>query len=157
MSQILSNAIGAFSSVVETLTASSGGPVGPTAGNINIFQGTGITTAGNPGTSTITISTNGTQTLNYTNVAASPYVVAATDTYISVNCSVIPITVQLPNAPATGRVYIIKDRTGNANVNNITVTTVGGVVNIDGAATFVMNTIFESIQVIFNGTAYEIF
>jgi len=41
---------------IDTLTGNTGGPVGPTAGNINIV-GTGvISVAGNPGTSTLTIS-----------------------------------------------------------------------------------------------------
>jgi len=55
------------------------------------------------------------------------------------------------------QVFIIKDRTGSAAANNITVTTVGGAVNIDGATSFVMNTAYQSIQVIGNGSTYEIF
>lgn len=44
---------------VTTLTGNSGGAVGPTAGNINVV-GTGvITVAGNPGTSTLTITPSG--------------------------------------------------------------------------------------------------
>jgi len=139
------------------LTGNSGGAVGPTAGNINVLGGTGINIVGNPGTSTLTVSTTGTTNLTYTNVAVSPYVVLATDEYLSVDSSGGPIQVNLPNAPATGRVWIIKDRTGSAAANNITVTTVGGVVLIDGAATFVMNTNREAINVLFNGTAYEVF
>lgn len=43
---------------VSTLTGNSGGAVGPTAGNINVIgDGTSITVVGNPGTSTLTIST----------------------------------------------------------------------------------------------------
>ena len=42
---------------VLTLTGNSGGAVSPTAGNINVVgDGTTITVAGNPGTSTLTIS-----------------------------------------------------------------------------------------------------
>ena len=44
---------------VATLTASSGGAVGPTGGTINIVGSSGITTSGNPGTSTITITSSG--------------------------------------------------------------------------------------------------
>lgn len=87
----------------------------------------------------------------------SPYTVLSTDYFISCDSTAGAITVRLPNAPATGRSFIIKDRTGQAAANNITVTTVGGVVNIDGAATFVMNTAFESVTVLFNGTSYEIY
>lgn len=91
-----------------------------------------------------------------TAVASSPYVVLGTDYYLSVDTSVA-ITIQLPDAPTTGRTFVIKDATGNAAANNISVTTVGGVVNIDGAATYPMNVNYQSIQLLFNGTSYEIF
>jgi hypothetical protein len=100
---------------------------------------------------------SGTLTLNYTPVTTTPYVVQTLDTFLGVTTSSIAITVELPNAPATGRVYIIKDTTGEAAANNITVTTVGGMVLIDGATTEVMNTTFESLQFLFNGTKYLIF
>lgn len=139
--------VGSVASVVSI----SGDQLGLTT----ITAGVGVTVT--PGANTITIASNGTTTLTYTPVNTTPYVVLATDEFISVDCSGAPITIQLPNAPSTGRVFIIKDRTGNANVNNITVTTVGGAVNIDGAATYTMNTQFAAINVIFSGTAYEIY
>ena len=67
------------------------------------------------------------------------------------------ITILLPNAPATGRVFTVKDKVGLAGTSNITVTTVGGAVTIDGATTFVMNTNYQSADFIFNGTSYEIY
>ena len=42
--------------LVSTLTGNSGGAVGPTANNINVIGANGIVVAGNPGTSTLTIS-----------------------------------------------------------------------------------------------------
>lgn len=144
---------------VSTLTGNSGGAVGPTLGNINVLGGTGITVTGNPGTSTLTITSSGITNLTYTGInhAASPYTVLLTDDYISADVTAGVITVLLPNAPATGKVYIIKDKVGLAATSNITVTTVGGAVTIDGATSFVMNTNFEAIQVIFNGVSYEVF
>lgn len=124
-------------------------------GTAVITGGTGISVT--PGANTITISATGTTSLTYTNVNATPYVVLTTDEYLSVDTSALSITVQLPNAATSGRVFIIKDRTGAAATRNITVTTVGGAVNIDGATTFVMNTNFQAIQVIGNGSTYEIF
>ncbi len=95
---------------------------------------------------------------SYTNVDATPYVVSeVADSYLSVDTSIIAITVQLPDAPITGRTFTIKDRTGNAAANNITVTTVGGTVNIDGSASQIIITDNGSMQVIFNGTDYEIY
>jgi hypothetical protein len=95
-------------------------------------------------------------TLNYTLVTTTPYVVQATDSFMGVNTA-IAITIQLPNAPVTGRVYMVKDIAGLAAINNITVTTVGGTVLIENAATFVMNSSFEAIQLLFNGTKYLVF
>lgn len=142
---------------VVSLTGNSGGAVGPDgSGNINVVGSGGVLVTGDPSTNTLTI-TAGTSVLNYTTVSTTPYTVLSTDDYLGVNCSSSAITIKLPNAPTTGRVYIIKDSTGNAQTNNITVTTVGGSVTIDGATTFVMNTQYEAIQVIFNGTSYEIF
>jgi len=120
-----------------------------------LTAGAGITITNGPGT--ITISATGSDILNYTNVNTSPYVVQTTDEYLSVDCSIIPITIQLPDAATTGQVFYIKDRTGSANTNNITVTTVSGLVNIDGATTYTMNTQYSSINVIGNSASYEIF
>lgn len=125
----------------------------PVLANISAGTGISITNAAN----SITIAATGTTTLAYTNVAATPYVVLTTDEFISVDSSGGAITVELPNAATLGRAFIIKDRTGSAGANAITVTTVGGVVNIDAAPTFVMNTAYQSVQVIGNGTTYEIY
>ena len=80
----------------------------------------------------------------------------ATDFFLSVNTGTA-ITVQLPNAPATGRIFTVKDATGTAATNNITVTTVGGVVTIDGATSLVFNQNYGSASFIFDGTSYEVF
>lgn len=144
--------------VVQTIQGNSGGPVSPNGAN-NIFvvgDGTTILTAGNPGTNTITISSTGVL-YNYVNVNTTPYVVLSTDDYISVDCSVMAITIQLPDVPLIGIPYIIKDRTGSANANFITVTTVSGVVIIEDATTYVMDSAFQCVSLIGNGTSYEIY
>lgn len=92
--------------------------------------------------------------INNTN---SPYTVTATDQFIDVDCSAAVVVVKLPDAPATGRFYFIKDSTGNCATHNITITTVTGAVNIDGATSFVMNATYESTSVIFNGTSYLVY
>ena len=126
-------------------------------GTATITAGTGITVT--PSANTITISGSGTTSLTVTpvNNAASPYTVLATDSFLAVNTSGGAVTIRLPNAPATGTVFYVKDSNGTAAASNITVTTVGGAVNIDGATSFVMNTAYESINVVFDGTAYEVF
>lgn len=144
---------------ITNLTGNSGGAVGPSVGNINIVGGTGINVVGNPGTSTLTINATGVTVLTYKSVnhAASPYTVLVSDDFISCDVTAGVITILLPDAPATGKVYIVKDRVGLAATSNITVTTVGGAVLIDGATTFVMNTAYESDNFIFNGTSYEVY
>lgn len=139
---------------IQTLTGStSGGPVSPLAGNVNINAGSGITVVGTANTLTI----SATAVDAYTNVNTSPYVVLTTDQYLSVDCSGGPITVQLPNAANIGKIYYIKDRTGSSATNNITVRSFSGLINIDGSTTFVMNTAYQAISVIGNGSSYEIF
>jgi hypothetical protein len=120
-------------------------------GSTTITAGPGIQVT--PGANTITIES----TINYTPVNTTPYVVLVTDLFISVDTTTLAITIQLPNAATVGDYYIIKDRSGLAATNNITVTTVGGAVLIDGAATYTMNTAFQSIQLIGNSTGYEVF
>ncbi len=136
---------------VATVVTESGNQLGTAV----ISGGTGITVT--PGANSIVISGSGSITFTYTNVNTSPYVVLVTDEYLSVDSSGGPITIQLPNAATLGKTFVIKDRTGSAAINNITVTTVGGVVNIDGATTFVMNTAFQSISLLGNNTSYEIY
>ena len=140
-------------SVATTFTGDAGSAI-PVANNLNIVGTAGITTAAAGGT--VTISGNGSSTYTYTPVAASPYVVLDTDNVISVDCSGGLIEILLPDAASLGQVFRIKDRTGSANTNNITVTTPSAVATIDGAVSFVMNADYESITVIGNAASYEV-
>lgn len=149
---------------IDVLTGNSGGQVGPAlvSGkyNINIVGSGNINVVGNPGTNTLTISEgSGSQTVGYTSInhAASPYTVLATDYYISADVTAGVISILLPNAPATGRIFAIKDKVGLSGTSNISVTTVGGAVTIDGVTTYTMNSNYASIQLIFNGTSYEVY
>lgn len=144
--------------VVQTLTGNSGGAVGADGlDNINILGASGIIVTGNPGTNTLTVSGTGATFLAYQAVSTTPFTITVAMDYISVDSTSLAITLKLPNSSSTGQVYYIKDRVGNCATHNITVTTVGGAVNIDGATSYVMNTNYESIGLIFNGTSYEIF
>jgi len=92
-------------------------------------------------------------------VASSPYVVTdASEYFIPVNTGAAR-TIQLPNSPAAGagRVFIVKDATGTASSFNISVTTPGGTVTIDGNTTYTMATDFQALQFIFDGTNYYVF
>lgn len=100
------------------------------------------------------------QAFNYTNVTAamSPYTVLATDYYLSVDCSAGAVQLNFPNAPTFKQLWIIKDRTGNAALNNITLTTPGGVVTFDGLVTYTLNSNFQAINLLANATpTYEVY
>lgn len=140
-------------SVATSYTCDSGSAV-PAVGVLTVIGSGGITTSG--AGSTITIEGTSETVIPVTAVSSSPYTVLSTDYYLSVDSSGGAIQVEMPNAPTTGTVYIVKDSTGSSGTTNITVTTVGGVVNIDGATTFVMNTNYESANFVFTGTAYEV-
>lgn len=157
MSQGGVSSLGSGAGSVTTLTGNGGGAVSPSGGgNINIV-GTGIiNVTGNPGTNTLTIS-SGAASLSYTNVNSTPYVVLITDYYISVDSSGGVRTIELPNAATLGQAFVIKDRTGSSPSNNITITTVGGAVLIDGSTSVIINSAYESLNIIGNSVGYELF
>jgi hypothetical protein len=154
--------------VGQTITGNTGGAIPPSSGNWNLLGngvvGSGTSTAGNiwvsGSGSTLTFNSTQAQFMtNYTSVliGASPYTVLATDYYISAVSSGGAITIKLPNAPTTNRLFIIKDQSGNASADNISVTTVGGSVTIDGQTTYTISSNYASIQLLFNGTSYEVY
>jgi hypothetical protein len=122
---------------------------------VNVIGGDGIEVTGDD-LNTLTISSTGIF-FTYINVNTTPYVVLDTDVYLSIDTSVSPIEIQLPDSALLGEPFFIKDRTGNADVNNITLTTVSGIIDIDAAPTFVMDSSYQSVSIVGNGTNYEIY
>ncbi len=75
------------------------------------------------------------------------------DSIVGVTSTSSPRTINLPFiSVSAGTEYTIKDESGAASVNNITVS--GNGANIDGASTFVINTNYGAIDVYYNGTNY---
>lgn len=155
--------LGSTSNAIKSLGVAGNGElvIGSTGADpvlATLTAGTNVSITNAAGSITINASAND-LTVNYTSInnGSSPYTVASTDYFIGCDVSGGVITVRLPNAPSTGRIFAIKDTTGNCAANNITVTTVGGAVNIDGAATYTMNSNYQAIQLIFNGTSYNIY
>lgn len=140
-----------------TITGNSGGAVSPLDFNWNIVGSGTISVTGNNSDATLTIAGSGSEIHTITTVTTSPYTVLSTDEFLAVNTTGGAITILLPNTPATGLVYYIKDSKGNSAVNAITVTTVGGTKDIDGATSYVISTNYQSISVIYDGAAYEVF
>jgi len=140
---------------VPTSFDTDNGTATPAANVLNIFGGNGIETSGSG--NTVTINLNGV-VANYVNVVGpDTYVVEDEDYYISCDTTAGPVTIVLPNVTLLYRTFIVKDRTGTANANNITLTTVGGILLIDGNANIVLTDDYEDVQILYNGTSYEIF
>ena len=151
--------IGAASNGITNLALTNGqlaiGSTGadPSAAGLTAGNNISIST----GAGSITISALGAgQIVNVTLPGAYPYNVLTTDYIVEVDTT-SSRTIRLPNAPSTGQIFVIKDITGSAGSNNISLTTVGGAVTIDGSTTQTMNVNYASVQVFFNGTSYFIY
>lgn len=106
---------------------------------INVGNGS-INSGGNPSPVTVTNVTN-------------TYTALATDYMICVDTSTNTVTITLPTG-ILGTVYVIKDCTGDANINQITIQATGSqLIDGDGAS---INSPYGSIQLIFNGSEWSI-
>lgn len=82
---------------------------------------------------------------------AGDYTCLGTDEIVGATTSAAR-AITLMNNPATGQVVTIKDITGTANTHNITITPTSG--NIDGSATYVINTNYGSVDLWYSGTQW---
>jgi hypothetical protein len=122
----------------------------------SILAGAGITIAPITGTgaNTVTITANGLALEPVRIATTTPDTVLATDSIVSYQLIVPgPVAVALP-VGVTGTVYYLKDGTGDAATNNITITPAAG--TIDGAATATINTNFGALTLAYTGTKWEI-
>jgi hypothetical protein len=87
--------------------------------------------------------------------AVSYVVIASQDYYIGITSTASARTVTLPSTNIIkNQSFIIKDESGAAGTNNISVTVNGGVKTIDGVTTYAITNNYGSIQVIYDGTNY---
>jgi hypothetical protein len=140
----------AASTASTTFDADTGSAT-PSAGIINI----------NGDSAAITTSASGnTVVVHFTpfirDVSTTPYTVVGIDFFLAVDSSAGPITVNMPNTTTTGRVFVVKDWKGQANINNIIITTPGGVALFDGFTAYTMNAQYQSVNLIFDGTNYQL-
>lgn len=97
---------------------------------------------------------NGAQIYKRT-TTATDYTVLITDCYIGVTSTAAARTISLPNTGVTtGQIFIVKDESGGAATNNITVNVTGGVKTIDGAASQAINGNYDGFNFIYDGTNY---
>lgn len=87
-----------------------------------------------------------------TNVTTPTYTALATDYMLCVDTATTPVTITLPTG-ILGTVYIIKDCSGDANTNQITINGTGQLV--DGSSATI-NVSYGSVQLIFNGVEWSI-
>lgn len=121
----------ATTGVLSTATAGTDYAAANILGGLAISGTTISSTAANV---SITITPNGTGAINLSKIAVfsqgqrvavtsitANYTVLTTDYIVSVGIISSPITITLPASPLSGQFYIIKDRAGGANANNITI------------------------------------
>jgi hypothetical protein len=125
--------------------------------NIQLVGQNGIIITSVPASNLINFTISNFTPFAYVQVTGpTTYNALTTDYFISCNPTGGAITINLPAAPTKYHMYVIKDRTGAASTNNITIQSSGGVL-IDGAATYVLEGNFGAITLLFNGTNYEIY
>lgn len=107
---------------------------------INIGSGTQII-GGNPSPVTVT------------DVTTPTYTALATDYMLCVDTATNAVTITLPTG-ILGTVYMIKDCSGDADTNNITIQGTGGQL-VDGSSATI-NSPYGSIQLVFNGVEWSI-
>ena len=123
----------------------------------SIIAGTGIVVSPTTGTgaNTVTITANGLALEPVRIALVSPDTVLATDSIVSYQLTVPgAVAVTLP-AGVTGTVYYLKDGTGDAAANNITITP-NGADTIDDAATATINTNYGALTLAYTGAKWEI-
>lgn len=156
---LITNSLGSFGAPSYTFLGDTNtGLYSPGADNVALMAGGGFSILGD------TVSTNiyrimrpqGGVAYAYNataislTVTTSMYIVAVTDTSAA-------RTITLPSAPSySGTTFVIKDESGGAATNNISVVVSGGVKTIDGLTTQTISTNYGSMTVYYNGSNYFI-
>ena len=85
---------------------------------------------------------------------------SGTDGYIQTNDYIIMVDttaarqIHLPTNPIEGDTYQVKDKTGTANANNITIN--GSGKNIDGSSTYLINVNYATVKLVYNDTQWSV-
>lgn len=100
-----------------------------------------------------TINLNAGQVVKVRVVTAASDTAAATDYVVACNRAGA-IALALMASPETGRTFRVKDISGAAAANNITITPAAG--NIDASGTYVINTNYGSVDLVYTGSAWSV-
>ena len=104
-----------------------------------------------------TLHVNGSMTIKRTSTAAN-YTITTDDIYVGVSSTAAARTITLPSAAtvAAGKLYIIKDESGGAATNNITIARAGTDL-IEGAVAYTINTNYGFVRLMsIGGTSWVI-
>jgi len=122
------------------------------AGNLYWTNSAGVAVQLTSGSATVPAVV---QSLSYFATASNWNIQASDTRVVFATAATIPSTIELPPAATVGagRLYVVKDRLGNAGTNNITVlaNTSTPTDNIDGASSRVLSTNYSSLTVISDG------
>jgi len=91
---------------------------------------------------------------NTRSITGATTIVNASDDMIFITTISAPFTITLPATPTAGHVFTIKDASGTASLNAVTLA--GNGHTIDGSSTFPINQNYESINIVYNGTSWSI-
>ena len=123
----------------------------------SLVPGTGITIspASGTGANTVTITANGLAAEPVRIATTTPDTVLATDSIVSYQLAAPGAVAAALPAGVTGTVYYLKDGTGDAATNPITITP-NGAETIDDAATATSNTNYGALTLVYTGAKWEI-
>ncbi len=113
------------------------------------FVGSGVTATNSGNNVTITIPGGG----GFSRTAVTSTITASVSSVILGVSAGSAIDIRLPSAGdyTAGQNFIVKDESGNAHTNNITIRTSGGQ-TIDGASSIVLESPFAAVNIYSNGT-----
>jgi len=94
----------------------------------------------------------GTLIVPVTIVTSSPTTATSSQYFLGVNVA-SPSSIILP-ASVVGKVFVVKDVSGNAFTNPITITAIGH--TIDGQNSYVLNVNYSSVTLVFTGLEWNI-
>lgn len=143
-----------FSTTAANSIVTDSGTATASANAFTVVGGSGITTSASGSTVTITATGGGALPVTLIDNTDSPYAVLTADYFIGVDTTAGAVTLLFQNNPAVGTSYIVKDVGGQAEVNNITITTISGLQNFDNTSgNYIMNTEYQSVNLVYVGSS----